>query len=158
MPVPFVRDNKTTLKVPINAPLDDVWHLMATTEGLSRWLPVGCRGDVDAGGEFEMIWSPEPGLHDVSTHRVTLWEPRRRFGFTWPSVQLSFELARQDNMSVVRLGCTYMNREANADMQLEELVGWTMHLLTLKSVAEGGLDLRTPDKAFAWEKGFVTGI
>jgi hypothetical protein len=37
-------------------------------------------------------------------------------------------------------------------------VGWTMHLLTLKSVAEGGLDLRTPGAAFAWDKGFITGI
>jgi uncharacterized protein YndB with AHSA1/START domain len=158
MAVPFVRDNKTTLKVAINAPQDVVWDLLATPEGLSRWLPVACAGNIGPSGQFEMAWADDPGPQDLSTHRVTIWEPRRRFAFTWPGVQLNFEIARQDIMTVVRLSCTYNAREAGSDQQLEELVGWTMHLLTLKSVAENGVDLRTPDRAFSWEKGFITGI
>ena len=158
MAASFVRDNKTTLKVPVRAPQETVWDLLTTAAGLSRWLPLACSGELGAGGQFEMTWGGEPNAPDISTHRVTLCEPRRRFGFTWPAVQLNFELARQENVTVVKLTCTYNGREADPDQQLEELVGWTMHLLTLKSVAEDGLDLRTPERAFAWEKGFITGI
>ena len=158
MTTTFVRDNKTTLKAPINAPLEAVWELLTTPAGLARWLPLACRGEIGNGGQFEMIWSADPGAHDITTHRVTLREPRKRFGFTWPAVQLSFELARQEGIATVKLTCTYMAREAGPDQQLEELVGWTMHLLTLKSVAEGGMDLRTPGRTFGWDKGFITGV
>ena len=157
MAVPFVRDNKTTLRVAINASLDVVWELLATPAGLARWLPAACRGEIETGTEFEMVWGESGTANDVSSHRVTLFDPRRRFGFTWPGVQLDFELSRQNNLSIVRLACTYNVRDAYADVQTEELVGWTVHLLTLKSVAEGGLDLRTPGKAFSWDKGFISG-
>lgn len=158
MPIPFVRDNKTTLKVPISAPLENVWELLTTPAGLARWLPLDCQGDIGHNGQFEMVWSVDPSMRDVSTHRVTLWDPRKRFGFTWPGVQLSFEVSHQEKITIVKLTSTYMTREAGPDLQVEELVGWTMHLLTLKSVAEGGIDLRTPARAFTWEKGFISGI
>jgi uncharacterized protein YndB with AHSA1/START domain len=158
MAVPFIRDNKTTLRVPINAPLDAVWELLTTSAGLSRWLPVACRGELEAGAEFDMVWSENPTVNDITSHRITLWEPTRRFGFTWPAVMLDFEVSRQNNMSVLKLACTYSARDAFADLQTEELVGWTVHLLTLKSVAEGGPDLRTPGKVFSWDKGFISGI
>ena len=61
---------------------------------------------------------------------MTAWEPRRRFGFTWPEVQLTFDLSRQGSVSVVKLTCTYQG-EAGSETQIEELVGWTMHLMNL---------------------------
>jgi uncharacterized protein YndB with AHSA1/START domain len=147
MATPFLRDNKTTLKVPINASLDVVWELLTTSAGLSRWFPVACRGEIGPGSEFQMAWTPNPKPADISTHRVTIWEPRKRFAFTWPAVQLVFEVTRQETVTLVKLNATYNAREADADTQSEELVGWTMHLLTLKSVAEGGLDLRKIGRA-----------
>lgn len=159
MSMPFIRDNKTTLKIPISASQEAVWELLTTPQGLGRWLPVGCEGEIHAGAQFQMTWSDAPSPEDVSTHRVTVFEPgRRRFGFTWPAVQLVFELTRQMGMTVVKLTCTYNSQEPYSDLQIEELAGWTMHMLTLKSVAEGGVDLRTPVKTFSWEKGFITGI
>lgn len=157
MPAPFIRNNKTTLKIPIHASLDTIWELLTTPAGISRWFALSCEGSIAEGGEFKLIWGREPDHDDVSSHRVTAWEPRRRFGFTWPGVQLTFDLFRQGSVNVVKLTCTYANA-AGSEAQIEELVGWTMHLMTLKSVAEGGLDLRTPGKAFGWDKGFITGM
>lgn len=157
MPIPFVRDNRTTLKIPIRAPLDEVWELLATPAGLSRWLSLACEGDIGPDSTFRMAWSKEPRA-ETSTHRVTIWQPPQRFGFTWPAVQLSFDLGRQEGMTVVKLSCTYTAKEASTELQIEELVGWTMHLLTLKSIAEGGPDLRTPGDTFAWDKGYITGF
>ena len=157
MAIPFMRNNRTVLKVPIQASQETIWETLTTPAGISRWLALACEGDVDEGSEFNLVWSQDPKPEDVSAHRVTAWEPRRRFGFTWPAVQLSFELSRQGSVNVLQLSCTY-RADAGPDLQIEELIGWTMHLLTLKSVAEGGLDLRTPSAAFSWEKGYITGM
>ena len=157
MAVPFIRSNRTSLKVPIHASLDTIWELLTTPAGLSRWFALACDGEIEDGQEFDLVWSQNPGASDVTSHRVTAWEPRRRFGFTWPAVQLTFDLSRQGSVNVLKLTCTY-TPEAGSDAQIEELVGWTMHLMTLKSVAEGGLDLRTPGKAFEWSKGYITGM
>jgi len=157
MTVPFVRNNRTSLKIPVHASLDTIWELLTTPAGISRWFALACDGVIEEGEEFELTWSQDSKPGDTSSHRVTAWEPRRRFGFTWPEVQLTFDLSRQGSVNVVKLTCTYQG-EAGSETQIEELVGWTMHLMTLKSVAEGGLDLRTPSKSFGWNKGFITGM
>lgn len=157
MVMPFIQNNRTSLRIPVHASLDTIWELLTTPAGISRWFALACEGLIEDGQDFELVWSQNPGPNDRTTHRVTAWEPRRRFGFTWPAVQLTFDVARQGSVNVLKLTCTY-TPEAGSDVQVEELVGWTMHLLTLKSVAEGGLDLRTPAKAFGWSKGFITGM
>ena len=157
MPVPFITGNRTSLRVPIHAPLETIWELLTTPAGISRWFALACEGEIEDGREFKLVWSQNPLPRDTTTHRVTAWDPRRRFGFTWPAVQLTFDLSRQGSVNVLKLTCSY-TADAGPDAQIEELVGWTMHLMTLKSVAEGGLDLRTPGKAFGWDKGFITGM
>ncbi|MGC8825477.1 MAG: SRPBCC domain-containing protein [Anaerolineae bacterium] len=159
MAIPFIQHNRTTLKVPIYAPQQTVWELLATPQGIPRWFALACEGEIGEDTEFRLIWSPNPRPEDVSMHKVTAFDPPRRFGFTWPAVHLTFELARQNTVTVLKLQCTYVgDSTAVAELQIEELVGWTMHLLTLKSIAEGGIDLRTPGRTFSWDKGFITGV
>lgn len=159
MAIPFLQGNRTTLKVPIYAPLEAVWNLLATPEGLARWFALGCEGDIEEDREFRLVWSPNPREGEISSHRVTVWEPPKKFGFTWPAVQLTFELSRHNTVTILKLTCSYMGgNETVAELQIEELAGWTLHLLNLKSIAEGGIDLRTPGRTYAWEKGFITGI
>lgn len=159
MAIPFIQHNRTTLKVPIYAPQQTVWELLATPQGIPRWFALACEGEIGEDTEFRLIWSPNPRPEDISVHKVTAFDPPRRFGFTWPAVHLTFELARQNTVTVLKLQCTYVgDSTAVAELQIEELVGWTMHLLTLKSIAEGGIDLRTPGRTFSWDKGFITGV
>lgn len=124
----------------IAAPVDVVWSLFTTAEGLNEWMSVEASVDLRPGGEIR--WTHENG--NVVSGEVRAVVPMRRFEFSygWQSgpfaiepgstvVAVEFEVAADVTRVSVR------HSGLDAEMAERHTEGWTMFIGRLAAVAEG---------------------
>ena len=69
----------------LDAPLDAVWKLWTTEEGVRSFFAPGCRIEPKVDGLYEIWFNPSapPGERGGDGNRVLAFEPMRRLAFTW---------------------------------------------------------------------------
>ena len=132
-------------------PIERVWEYLIDGEKRGKWLARGDAG-TSVGEEFQMRFkhaelTSEPGEiperfkqyenGHTSTHKVTVWEPPRRFGMSWgegeePS-EVIFELTPEGKK--VRFVLTH-RRVSDATQAEGFTKGWHTHLEVLEGVLE----------------------
>lgn len=123
----------------IAAPVDVVWRLFTTADGLNEWMSVDATVELRPGGQIR--WTHENG--NVVAGEVRSVVPMRRFEFTygWESgpfpvepgstlVTVEFEAAHDATRLSVRHG------GLDADMAERHTEGWAMFIERLAGVAE----------------------
>lgn len=65
----------------LKAPIEAVWLAVSTAEGLSSWFPPIVRGDLSAGGKFELVFGDEGQF--ACEAMVAAVEPKTRFAYRW---------------------------------------------------------------------------
>jgi uncharacterized protein YndB with AHSA1/START domain len=64
--------------------LEEMWKAWATAEGITKWWPPLAEIEGKVGGKFELTWKTETGeIQWQLTGKVEVWEPNKKFGFTW---------------------------------------------------------------------------
>jgi uncharacterized protein YndB with AHSA1/START domain len=148
------------LAIFVDAPLDVVdWH-WATEAGITRWFIVeagfrapGAEVDrtpterVQPGDRY--VWTWNNGAEERCTFEVC--EPESRYVFTFgDATHVEVKLSDIDGRTFVAL---QQHTEATDDERFATyrdcLQGWTFYLANLKSMMEGGIDLRevSPDRS-----------
>lgn len=79
-------------------PRDRVWRALTESDQLRHWMPCDIVGDRAAGAPITLPFWPghvqKYGIEEpVLTGRIEVWDPPRRFGWTWGGDLLVFELA-----------------------------------------------------------------
>jgi uncharacterized protein YndB with AHSA1/START domain len=71
--------------VRVAAPVDEVWRLWTTSEGIARFFASESRVEPVVGGAFEMYFLAEPDEVGRGSEGCTVLgvEPNRRLSFTW---------------------------------------------------------------------------
>lgn len=72
------------LTIDIHAPLEQVWALMSTPEGVQQWF-TRQTFEPQPGGRLEM--HVDYGLATTITGTVNIFEPPHRLGFTWHELE-----------------------------------------------------------------------
>jgi uncharacterized protein YndB with AHSA1/START domain len=143
------------LRVNINAPMDKAYAAWATQEGLESWflkradLMAGTiprqRGEkAQKGDEYEFRWF---GYPDSTSHKgkVIAADGKSQFTFTFSQdLPVSVSIYRECEETIVELVETFdpTDEEVVRKHYLGNMKGWIFYMINLKSVLEGGLDLR----------------
>lgn len=150
-----------TQAINVDAAADAVFALLATCAGLERWFiaraDAGCdrAGLVPAGGRIVLTWRGLGGSEMSEANAILACEAGSRVRMGWYEDKGWVEfrvIARPGGGSTVELE---QRMQPSADRALIEQAyvgcreGWAFYLANLKSVAEGGRDLReqAPDRA-----------
>jgi len=149
-----------TRKIAIKAPLSEIYNAWTKPSEIERWFLNGANFfdstghaiDPEAqfapGNTYEWSWY----LYDVvEKGNITYANGKDHVQFTFAGDCLvNIQLLQQDESVVVELKQTNIptDDESKQGIRLGCDSGWSFFLLNLKSVYEGGLDLRNKDASF----------
>jgi uncharacterized protein YndB with AHSA1/START domain len=151
----MARDWSTfTLRITVNYPMRAIYEAWAIPSQIERWFLrsaeyVGFGGEprkrdleVQAGDGF--LWRWHGHLDDVNqTGVVTEANGLDRFAFTFSEGSLVTVAIRDESeTSVVELTQSGIPDDVDRNIFVDDSQGWTFYLANLKSVLEGGIDLR----------------
>lgn len=155
---------KFTKRILINTTLEQVYHSFACRQGMEGWFLRLCDykrngtelGPVElacAGDTYKFLWH---GWPDSTTENgsILLADGYKNFGFTFngqgaTSMEVYVELEEMEGATLVALTQINIPNDiaSMAHWHLGCLEGWTFYLSNLKSILEGGIDLRNKNSA-----------
>lgn len=156
---PSTTWNEFNIKIPVNAPMADLYPAWATQQGIERWFLRsaiyktsqgslrGATEPVQKGDRYHWLWHGYPD--DVTESNEVLDTNGRdyfQFEFTGKCiVTIKLEVVR--GLTMVNLRQHRIPDDSNPATNLFVgcQVGWTFYLTNLKSIFEGGIDLRNKD-------------
>ena len=143
------------LRVNINAPIDKAYATWATQEGLESWFlkradlmagstPRQPADKAQKGDEYEFRWH---GYADDMSHKgkIIAADGKSQFTFTFSQdLPVSVSLYRECEETIVELVEQFdpTEEEVVRKHYLGNMKGWIFYMINLKSVLEGGLDMR----------------
>lgn len=147
--------NEFRLRIGINAPLDSIYKAWTTPGGLESWFlrkalisssgqSVRSAGEpIQQGDRYEWFWH---GYTDTVSHKGSILEAngkdRFRFSFSL-DCPVTVSLYRECDETVVELKeSEFPAGEEALKHYVGDSKGWIFYLANLKSIMEGGLDLR----------------
>ncbi|MEU7746243.1 SRPBCC family protein [Nonomuraea sp. NPDC049158] len=112
-------------------PIERVWRAVTEPGELAHWFPQAVTMDAREGGKIE--FSDDPHMDGI-TGTILVWDPPRRFAFTWGGDELRLELA-PDGAG----GCTFtlVNVIQARDAAARNAAGWAVCLAELDKVVAG---------------------
>jgi uncharacterized protein YndB with AHSA1/START domain len=142
-------DRVLDLTIDIDATLDEVWHALATGEGIARWFAPYAEVTPGEGGSVSIGWDPK----EMWGQPITVWEPLRRMQTAgeMPSadgrmVRLAVDYYLESQGGRVRVRLVHSGFDDSSwDGYIDGLdAGWTYFLFNLKHALERhrGLDRR----------------
>ncbi len=71
--------------VVINAPIEHVWQILCTEQGVSSYMAPNYKVSFEVGGPFEIYFDMDQaeGLRGSEGMKILCYEKETRFGFTW---------------------------------------------------------------------------
>lgn len=150
-----------TLQVTINATSDQVFKAISTRQGFEHWFLREAEFRNGAGAErepgetlmsgdsYKWLWYGYPDEVE-ETGRITHMNSGKSIGFTFSdagNVTLRMEKQAGETLMVLNQYNIPVDEASRFEYRIGCLGGWTFYLANLKSVLEGGLDLRNRNVA-----------
>jgi uncharacterized protein YndB with AHSA1/START domain len=143
-------------RIPVNGQTQSLYDLWTTQEGLERWFlrhadfkqkdgqPRGRTARIEPGDTYEWRWH---GWEDEMVERGTILEVngRDKIKFVFGKAgTVTVTIVKESGMPLVELVQDKIpsDEESKVNFHLGCQTGWVFYLTNLKSVVEGGLDLR----------------
>lgn len=147
-----------TRKIAIKASVKELYDAWTTTSEIERWFlekavfknadgkPLTKDVNYSAGDTYEWSWF----LWDVTeTGKITAANGKDQLQFTFAGdCRVEVKLTKKEDKTIVELTQSNIpiDEKSKRDYRLGCDSGWSFYLVNLKSVYEGGLDLRNKDE------------
>jgi len=152
--------SRFSARINVIAELDDVYAAWTTRAGLERWFlrvaeftkPDGevrdAASSIQRGDRYRWLWH---GYDDTVVERGAIEEVNGRdsLRFTFAgSCLVSVNMTVEGNLTFVELRQENipLDETSRVSYHLGCMTGWTFYLANLKSILEGGIDLRNKDE------------
>ena len=142
------RGRIAAFQTTINAPVETVWELLATEEGVNRWFTDESTLEGQVGGALVFRWrelANDGGTMELYG-RVVQYDPGACFVFDWQADSGTYDLRCQIEFEVAGDGTVVRLNEQgfqNTPRGLQDLLnrqsGWSQQLTRLKVFAEHGI-------------------
>jgi len=140
----------------IQAPPEEVWKILTTSQGLRNWFPLDARVEPEVGGAVWLSWGP--GCEGEAP--IHIWEPPTRMGWTESygedesgkpiKVAVDFYVEGREGVTVVRLVQSGFSAAAEWDEMYDAIKdGWTYFLFNLGYYF---LKHRGKDRKLVWRR------
>ena len=136
------RTREIELTIDLDATLEEVWHALATGEGIARWFSPYAAVTPGEGGTVSIGWNPA----EMWESPITVWEPQRRLQTVseMPSkdggtvrLAVDYYVEVQGGRVRVRLVHSGFDDDGSWDDYIDGLdAGWSYFLLNLKHALE----------------------
>ena len=147
--------NSFVLRIPVTAPVQNIFFAFTTRQGLETWFLRAAiftrKGEilnenetVQTGDDYEWKWF---GWGDEVIERGKVLDTNLKdfFSFSFGKAgNVSIRMFSEENISMVALQQTEIptDDESITKFHLGCMQGWLFYLTNLKSILEGGIDLR----------------
>ncbi len=139
---PTRTDPGIDITIDIAGTLEEVWHALATGEGIARWFAPHATVTPGEGGSVSVGWDPK----EMWTQPITVWDPLRRMqtASDMPSsdgrvvrLAVDYYLSAQGDRVRVRLVHSGFDNSGSWDDYIDGLdAGWTYFMFNLKHAIE----------------------
>ncbi|HVX31845.1 MAG TPA: SRPBCC domain-containing protein [Solirubrobacterales bacterium] len=134
-------------------PPERIWAALTDTAEMFAWHPTPAEFEPRVGGR--VVWDPKGHVADLPDSEVTAWDPPRRLGYTWTTLEtpnpdhLLWELHPHDDGCLLVLLHTFDDRLKAA----RDGAGWHVCLDALAAALDGAPDPPggDPDAPGPWE-------
>lgn len=148
-----------TLRIPVKADVQKVYERWTTREGLESWFlrkaeftrPDGIvrhkESSAKKGDRYEWLWHGY-GDEDVERREVLEANGKDLFQFVFSGdCIVTISIYKEQNQTIVELKQENipLDEDPKRNLCLNCSGGWTFYMTNLKSILEGGLDLRNKD-------------
>lgn len=146
------------LSIPINAAASGIYDAIATSAGIERWFlasaefttPEGAVRDghdhIAPGDAYLWKWYGFPG-GSPETGRIVDANGKDRVSFTFSAdCIVTISVKGADGVNIIELVQQDIPPDEKLDIYLGCSTGWLFYLTNLKSILEGGIDLRNKDE------------
>ena len=147
-----------TRSVPIKADKATVFRCWSTSEGMESWFLRSCQyfdpgqkprlplENCEKGDKYKFLWH---GYSDEIAENGEILEQNGtdHFAFTFEGCQVTIRLGAYQDYTILELTQSNIPKEEDPEKNLHVQCGfgWTFYLTNLKSILEGGIDLRNRD-------------
>ncbi|WP_219466050.1 SRPBCC family protein [Nonomuraea rhizosphaerae] len=131
-------------------PIERVWKAVTSPEEMASWFPQRVTMEARQGGRIE--FSDDPNA-EIDSGTILVWEPPRRFAFSWGTDELRLEL-EPDGAG----GCTFtlVNLLTAQNEAARNAAGWEVCLAELDKLLLGGTsDGPHSETAEPWKEHYV---
>jgi uncharacterized protein YndB with AHSA1/START domain len=153
--------SKFSTRININTEIKDIYAAWATQSGLEKWFlrlaefmkpdntPRADRDRIAKGDSYRWLWY---GYDDSVVEKGTILDAngndRIRFTFA-ESCIVTITIKKEESETIVELVQENipLDEAARVNYHLGCMTGWTFYLANLKSILEGGLDLRNKNQS-----------
>lgn len=148
---------KFVRRIPVKATKKDLYHAWATADGINSWFLRKCTYTDLEGNECSPTMPIEKGtyLWVWHGHPDTVFEKNEvlesngidyfKFGFEGCVVTVNIEEKEGYCMVTLTQEEVLFNENPDENLYVQCGFGWTFYLTNLKSIYEGGIDLRNKD-------------
>jgi uncharacterized protein YndB with AHSA1/START domain len=153
--------NHFTKRITINAPTEKIYDSWATQAGLESWFLRKAEftdrnkkvrernANVQPGDTYEWTWFGYPDtVHEHHTILETNGNDYIKFRFSGGCI-VAVTIKKEDNETICELTQDMIPADETKRQMfyIECSKGWTFYMTNLKSILEGGIDLRNKNKA-----------
>jgi len=120
--------------IEIDATPEQVWEMISTGEGLSRWFPVEAKVTPGEGGEIWFSWGKTVM---EGTSKIVTWEPPRRMVSEWGGMHDEFQITSRGGNTTLSIVSNGFGEGADWDEMYDSVTtGWMFELGGLKHALE----------------------
>ena len=133
-------------QVGIKATVEQVYELLTTNEGLSRWWTNDVSGAGEVGSVIQFRFNgggPDFQVSELIPNERVTWQHSGTVPDAWMGTQVSFQLRHQDGQTFIHF--THANWKEASNFMAHCSTKWAVFLLSLKDVLEKGQGKPFPD-------------
>jgi len=133
-------------RIGIRGSAADIYHLLTTDAGLSRWWTTDTRGAGDVGSIIYFRFGNDGPRFEVSelvTDRLVRWRHHGEMPDAWMGTEIRFELQTEDKQTIVNF--SHYNWQQADEFLAHCSTKWGVFLMSLKSCIETGKGQPYPD-------------
>lgn len=133
-------------QVGIKASAEDVYELLTTDDGLSRWWTYDVTGAGDVGSVIAFRFNgggPDFEVTQLEPNERVVWKHSGTMPEAWMGTEISFFIRQEADQTFLRF--THSNWKEPSDFMGHCSTKWAVFLLSLKDVLETGRGRPFPD-------------
>jgi uncharacterized protein YndB with AHSA1/START domain len=133
-------------RIGINGSAKDIYHLLTTDAGLSKWWTTDTRGAGDVGSIIEFRFGgggPDFEVIELIPEQQVRWRHSGEMPDDWVGSEILFELREDSKQTIVNF--SHYNWGQSGEFLAHCSTKWAIFLISLKSGIESGKGQPFPD-------------